>query len=432
MTEPLSRHSKHSHKVPVVAIATVAVVIIATIAMIVIFFLRASSSPSEKMSVPRAPKAVQSFASPTTETPPEPVTFTVAATGDVLSHDWVVKASHRSDGTYDFEPLVANITPYIKGADLPLFHSEVPFGFTEEQHSGYPVFAAPRGWVNSIKKMGYVGASLASNHTWDQGRDGIENTIKLYEENGLGTSGANVTAEQDPIQYYKLHRNNRDIIIAHLSMTYGLNYENIPELNDNPWLTHVNNPEHIIELAKKARSEGKADVVIASMHGGTEYMAQANEQQQQWAKMLADSGVVDLYIGHHVHVPQPLAKIEGGVDGQGMYVFYGTGNLLSSMVPSMGDGTQCGMIAHATITVPGKGPAHVDSVGWTSIILDRGSLQVFPGHGYDQSKYPGAQLSTSAGQQYYQHVVSVAGDVGQEITEPGTPGGDPATVVPRK
>ncbi|MDO5746851.1 MAG: CapA family protein [Actinomycetaceae bacterium] len=383
----------------------------------------AKASPSEKSSTPTPSQ---------TPTPKiDPVTFTVAATGDVLPHKGVVRASRQGDGTYDFEPLLHNLTPYISGADFSIFHAEVPFGLNDDHIAGYPVFAAPRSWVNSVKAMGYDAVSLASNHTWDQGLAGIETTIKLYEEHGFGTTGASYRPDEGPIQYYTLTRNGRDITIAHLSLTYGLNPGIVPELAKNPWMTNVDNVEEIVELAKKARSEGHADVVIVSGHAGWEYKTEPTKLQVRWTKALAESKTVDLYIGHHVHVAQPIQTLEGGPDGRGMPVFYGTGNLLATMGPQFGIGTQTGMIAHATITVPSEGPAHVDSIGWTPLVFDINSHQVFPVHAYDRARYPGSGLPNSTATTYYNHVKSIVGNDVLEVNEPGTPGGDPPVALKR-
>ena len=367
-----------------------------------------------------------------TEPEPEPepdVTFTVVGTGDVLSHMPVVHNSIQADGTYDYAPLVADIKPFIEGADLALCHQEVPLTYDEASASGYPVFAAPAGWARSTKELGYDGCSTASNHSWDRGWGGVEDTIDILTENGLGFSGTSHADDQDPIQFYTVTKEGRDIKVAHLSFTYGLNYEVVPEIDANPWLVNRDDPDHIIALAKQARDED-ADVVIVSSHGGIEYQAEPSQRQIEWAQAFADSGVIDLYLGHHVHVPQPIDKFEGGVDGQGMWAFFGTGNLVSNMHPYMGYGTQNGYIAHATITVPAEGSARVDAAKYTGVLLDDQTNQVFIASTYQQANYPGSALTDANAQLFYDHLKSVMGDA-EELTEaPGTVA-DPVEVIPR-
>lgn len=382
-----------------------------------------------------APQSTDQIVETETQAPTEPpvpdVTFTVVGTGDVLSHMPVVDASLQDDGTYDYEPLVSEIKPFIEGADLALCHQEIPLTEDDADVSGYPTFAAPANWAQSTKDLGYDGCSTASNHSWDRARTGIENTLRILTEHGLGNTGMSTSPTQDEIQYYVLNKDGRDIKVAHLSFTYGLNYEYVPEVEENPWLVNVNDPEHIIELARKARNEGAADVVIVAPHGGVEYQAEPSDQQREWAKMFADSGVIDLYLGHHVHVPQPLEKIEGGVDGKGMWAFFGTGNLLSNMQPPMGMGTQTGYIAHATITVPAKGAAHVDEAGYIGVLLDSETDQIFLASTYTQADHPGSYLDDARASEYYAHLKAVMGDA-KEITTAPSEAAPPVKVLPRK
>ncbi|UOK59857.1 CapA family protein [Bacillus sp. OVS6] len=55
-----------------------------------------------------------------------------------------------------------------------------------------------------------------------------------------------------------------------------------------------------------------------------------NEEQQELAKFLADQGV-DLVIGHHPHVLQPMEWVEGQ-NGKKTFVVYSLGNFLSGQV----------------------------------------------------------------------------------------------------
>lgn len=368
----------------------------------------------------------------TQPTEPElaPVTFTVVGTGDVLSHMPVVQRSLQADGSYDYAPLAADVKPFIEGADLALCHQEVPLTRDEASAHGYPVFAAPAGWAESTATLGYDGCSTASNHSWDRGEDGLVETVQILQEKGLGAVGTSVSAEQAPIQYYEIERAGRRVLVAHLAFAYGLNYEYVPEVEHNPWLVNINNPGRMIELAKQARSEG-ADVVIVSAHGGIEYQAEPSNQQLEWAQELASSGVVDLYLGHHVHVPQPIQQFAGGVEGRDMWAFFGTGNLLSNMGPDMGWGTQNGYIAQATITVPAKGAAIVDEVGYTGLVLDTDTNHVYVAANYDQADHPGSLLSNEASAAFYGHLKEVMGDA-KEITQAPAKPAVPARVIERR
>jgi poly-gamma-glutamate capsule biosynthesis protein CapA/YwtB (metallophosphatase superfamily) len=122
--------------------------------------------------------------------------------------------------------------------------------------------------------------------------------------------------------------------VAHISWTYGLNA--IPEPPGRPWAVNVFDPTvptaaGMLADAGSARRAG-ADVVVASVHCGTEYKADPQPAQQAIAAALLDSPDVDLVIGHHAHVVQPLERING------KWVAYGLGNQIAEQtIPATND-----------------------------------------------------------------------------------------------
>ena len=72
-----------------------------------------------------------------------------------------------------------------------------------------------------------------------------------------------------------------------------------------------------------------ADVVIVSAHWGDDNGQPINEKQRSFSQLFADLGV-DVILGHHPHLIQPIAWLNGS-DGQRTLCFYSLGNLLSEM-----------------------------------------------------------------------------------------------------
>ena len=75
-----------------------------------------------------------------------------------------------------------------------------------------------------------------------------------------------------------------------------------------------------------------ADCVIVSIHWGVEDNFKPNTDQKRKAKLMADNGV-DVIIGHHPHVLQPLEWIDRA-DGGKTLCMYSLGNFLSGMMYS--------------------------------------------------------------------------------------------------
>ncbi|MFN2494533.1 MAG: CapA family protein, partial [Pseudonocardiaceae bacterium] len=117
---------------------------------------------------------------------------------------------------------------------------------------------------------------------------------------------------------------------------------------DAPWLANTLEPEAVLGAARAAKRAG-ADVVIASLHWGTEYQSEPTGEQRELAARLLADPAVDLIVGHHAHVVQPFELIDGE------WVAYGLGNHVARHAEPSGR-TEEGVIARFTFTsVPGGG-----------------------------------------------------------------------------
>jgi poly-gamma-glutamate capsule biosynthesis protein CapA/YwtB (metallophosphatase superfamily) len=86
-----------------------------------------------------------------------------------------------------------------------------------------------------------------------------------------------------------------------------------------PWLANLTNVPAILAAARRAKQAG-ADIVVLSMHWGTEYDHLATALQKQQAEQLLASPDIDVILGDHAHVIQPMQKIHG------KWVIYCMGN----------------------------------------------------------------------------------------------------------
>jgi poly-gamma-glutamate synthesis protein (capsule biosynthesis protein) len=372
-----------------------------------------------------------------TPTPDPDANFTIVATGDVLTHGPVNADAKTAGGGYDYSTELAPMNPWIQGADLAICHLEVPIAPAGTKPSGYPIFAAPVQIAASLKAQGWDGCSTASNHSVDRGFAGIRATLDALDAAGLGHSGtARSAAEEATPQLYRLQRAGQTITVADIAATYATN--GMPVDADKPWSVDLIDVPRIVAQATAARAAG-ADLVIATIHAGAEYQLLPTAQQKQVDQQLADSGVIDLVIGHHVHVPQPLAKLDGGPHGEGMWVAYGLGNYISNQDASTvgNDRTDSGILLTVHVTSQGAfaaegraaGPAHVTGVEWTPITVDRlGGHKVYALPDIAKGT---ATLSASEVAARTARVAAAAGSAAPERTSPPTPTGPPPVVVPR-
>ena len=246
--------------------------------------------------------------------------LTVSGTGDILPHSplWSQAASNAGGVGYNFAPMFADIAPVIGFADLAICHLETPIVPVGQALSTYPVYGVPVEVTNAIASAGYDRCSTASNHTFDRGVAGIDRTVAALESVGVQQSGmARTPAEAIP-QVVSMN----GAAVTHLSYTYGFNGAYVP--SGQQWRSPLINVDRIIADGRVARQRG-AELVVLSLHWGVEYDRQPSAEQRRVAEAVTASGAVDLILGHHAHVLQPVERING------VWVAFGLGNFLSNM-----------------------------------------------------------------------------------------------------
>ncbi|HEX9260832.1 MAG TPA: CapA family protein [Acidimicrobiales bacterium] len=275
--------------------------------------------------------------------PPTPRSFTVAATGDILLHKTVWSAAARygraSAQRFDFRPMFAEVRPVLSAADLAICHLETPIAPAFAPLSSYPSFGVPAEIAQAIAWAGYDRCSTASNHSLDRGKPGIDRTLDVLDAQGVGHSGTARNAAEAAPQVFEVN----GVRVSHLSYTYWFNGYRL--WKDQPWRANQIDPARIVADAATARSLG-AEYVIVSLHWGTEGLSTANAYQKAVAAAVTASGQIDLVLGHHAHVVQPIAVVNGH------WVAYGLSNFLSGMFPTGRAGPRVadGMIVQFRIT----------------------------------------------------------------------------------
>ncbi|MFD0420915.1 CapA family protein [Streptomyces parvus] len=257
-----------------------------------------------------------------------PRPFTLLAAGDVLPHSSVIdQAAADADGAgYDFAPMLAGVAPVVSGADLAFCHMETVYGKEGGPYTGYPSFKSPPEIATALRTTGFDSCSTASNHTLDDGAEGVRRTLDALDEAGIRHAGsARTAAEAARPTILPAGPGKGAAKVAHLAYTYGTN--DIPLPADRPWTVNVTDERKIIEEARAARRAG-ADVVVLSAHWGTEWQDEPDAGQRDLAERLTastDRGRpdIDLIIGTHAHVPQAYEKVNG------TWVVYGMGDQIA-------------------------------------------------------------------------------------------------------
>ena len=272
-------------------------------------------------------EAAAPLTSTTTSVPAPPRTLTMAFTGDVLIHSHIWRQAERNaaeaelDVDYDFTPMFEEIQPLIDGVDLAVCHLEVPLRLPGNEPTTHPIYGAPREIVSDLAAVGYDHCSTASNHTLDQGVEGVELTAAEFDLAGITQHGMARTPDEIEPSVRDITTSDGSMVATTL-LSYTWSYNGLSTPADEPWRSALIEPDRVIADARLARELG-AELVVISLHWGAEKVSAVTRQQRDWASEITASGQVDLIVGHHAHVLQPIEEING------VWVVFGLGNVLS-------------------------------------------------------------------------------------------------------
>ncbi|MFR7872502.1 CapA family protein [Peptoniphilus sp. HMSC062D09] len=240
----------------------------------------------------------------------------ILAMGDMIFHQPIVK-NYRSNDTYDFTPIFANISADINEADLALANFEGSVN-SNRKLSGFPLFNFPKETIYSLKIAGFDALSTANNHALDTGLDGIGETISHIRESGMKNFG---TLTEDGDKGIIIEKNG--IKIGLISFTDTLNgMDSLMRGKEYSVNTFAQDVKSDIQNLKD-----NSDIVIVYPHWGNEYQLVPNERQIFLKEMLQESGA-DIILGSHPHVLQRY-EVEDK-NNKKYFTIYSMGNALSN------------------------------------------------------------------------------------------------------
>lgn len=295
---------------------------------------------------------------------PDDITINMTVTGDVLCHNtnfW--DAYDASTDSYDFSYVFEDIEKYFSSADIVVGTIETSFAGKEAGYSNYPTFNSPEELATDLKELGYDVMAMATNHCLDKGYKGLVSTIEELDKAGIKHIGT-YKAEEDSKEI--LIQDVKGIKMAFLNYTYGTN--GIPIPAGKEYSVNLIDKDKIkadIEKAKKLN----ADVICVNMHWGEEYRQTATQEQEELADFLFQNGV-DLILGSHTHVLEPMEKrtvtLADGTKKDG-FVIYSLGNFMSGQNANY---TRQSVILDIQLTKKGKdNTISIDSVKYTPIYM---------------------------------------------------------------
>lgn len=200
----------------------------------------------------------------------------------------------------------------IKNSDYSIVNFETniaPEGSTGIDKHG-PCLKSDENSLDFLKYLGFNVVTLANNHFYDYGEDGVRNTIDKLRENGIEYVGGGLNLEE-AAKTLILHSGNEKLAIINVC-----EHEfSVADKNKGG-----SNGIDIIKVYKAIQEAKKsADYILIITHGGHEMLQLPSPRMKEWYRFFIEVGA-DAVVNHHQHC----------FSGMEMYhnkpIFYGLGN----------------------------------------------------------------------------------------------------------
>ena len=338
-----------------------------------------STKPGSAIVLPTAPEQTEA---PTETTAPPPVpehvvsTATILSTGDLLMHEPVFSSCKTTNG-YDFESIFRYIAEDVTAADYAVANLETTLAGTDNGYAykGYPNFNCPDTIVDGAKDAGFDLLLNANNHSYDTGSVGAHRTISIIRDRELDYTGFRDTAEEKPYLVKEINGIN----IGMICYTYETdNRADTVALNGLPLKAEDKNLVNAfdynaldtfyaeLEANLAAMEADGAEATMVYLHWGDEYQLTQNANQTRIAQKICDLGV-DVIVGGHPHVVQPMDLLESTVDPDHKTVcLYSMGNAVSNQRQGFTERiatphTEDGVLFSVTFSKYSDGTVYVES-----------------------------------------------------------------------
>lgn len=293
--------------------------------------------------------------------------FNLTAIGDIMCHNTqYIDAYNSNSGEYDFSYVFDDINHYIKNSNITVANLETTFAGEDKGYSNYPRFNTPDALAYNLKKLGVDVISTAGNHSLDYGFDGLSRTIDILNSADISHVGTYKTQEERDTIVFKYVKG---IKIAFINYAYGTNGITLP--SDKAFCINLIDKDLIKKDIENAKSQN-ADMIVASVHWGTEYSTIPNDTQNELADFLFQNGV-NIILGTHPHVLQKMEKrtvtLEDGTTQDG-FIIYSLGNFISDQNAK---NTRTSIILDLKITKHADNSISIDEVNYTPIYMYKNS-----------------------------------------------------------
>lgn len=213
----------------------------------------------------------------------------ILITGDFCPQDRVAKLIEKED----YKSVFGEVIEYTKLADYSIVNLEAPIVETEAKPIDKcgPNLKCTSNAVKALKYAGFNMATLANNHFYDYGDDGVKQTLDACQKEGIDVVGGGMNISEASQTFYKEIKGVRVAIINCCEHEFSI-------ATDTSGGSNPLNPIQQYYAIQNAKQ--KADKVIVIVHGGHEHYQLPSPRMKETYRFFVDAGA-DAVINHHQH-----------------------------------------------------------------------------------------------------------------------------------
>lgn len=212
----------------------------------------------------------------------------------------------------DYEGVFKQVIPIVAQCDYSIVNFECPVRTSDGggiKKAG-PALKCSEKAVNALSFVGFKCVTLANNHFYDQGEEGVTETIEILSKAGIAHVGGGRNLPEASETFYQKINEKKLAIINCCEHEFSIATENSG--GSNP-LNPLGQYKAICEAKQKA------DYVIVIVHGGIEHYQYPSLRMVETYRFFIDAGA-DAVINHHQHC------FSGYEVYNGKPIYYGLGN----------------------------------------------------------------------------------------------------------
>lgn len=228
--------------------------------------------------------------------------------GDFVPRHRVLKLF--SEGKYT--EVLGEVKPIIEQVDFAIANLEAPVIYdkpTPIDKTG-PNLSCSENAVEALRWVGFDCVTLANNHFYDQGEQGVAGTLKACEKYAMDYVGAGRNLREAESVYYKEVQGHVLAVVNCCEHEWSI-------ASDKHGGSNPLNPIQQYYAIQEAKRN--ADYVLVIIHGGTEKYNLPTPRMKETYRFFVEQGA-DAVVNHHQHC------FSGYEVYQGKPIFYGLGN----------------------------------------------------------------------------------------------------------